>query len=208
LHSLPERIHKIRSATMEFSTLPFFIDDTPVLSIAAVRARARRLKRKRNLAILFIDYLQLLHGVSSKSSNRVQEVSEITQGLKAIARELDIPVIALAQLSRAVEQRADNKPMLSDLRESGSIEQDADIVMFLYREEYYLARNEPAVGTAKHAEWQAKLAEVQNVTEIIISKHRHGAIGNVHMHYDTRFSKFNNYAVKNSTNRRELTSVR
>lgn len=191
-----EDYNKICAASMEFSNLPIFIDDTPALSIAAVRARARRLKRKNNLAILFVDYLQLLHGTSNKSNNRVLEVTEITQGLKAIAKELNIPVVALSQLSRAVEGRVDNKPMLSDLRESGSIEQDADIVMFLYREEYYLSRTEPAPGTDKHNEWQAKLEEIRNITDIIVAKHRNGAIGNVRMYYNTQFSKFNNYAMK------------
>lgn len=171
--------------------VPFFIDDTPALSISAVRTRARRLKRKHNLALLVVDYLQLLRG-SNKSSeaNRVQEVSEITQGLKAIAKELNIPVIALSQLSRAVEQREDKRPQLSDLRESGSIEQDADIVMFIYREEYYLARTEPQEGTPKHAEWVARMDQAMNKAEVIIAKQRHGPIGNVPLYFDAHTTKF------------------
>ncbi|CAN7941977.1 unnamed protein product, partial [Ixodes pacificus] len=147
------------------------------------------MKRKHNLGILFIDYLQLIRGVS-KSENRVSEISEITQGLKAIAKELNIPVIALSQLSRAVELREDKKPMLSDLRESGTIEQDADIVMFIYREEYYLTRKEPAAGDAKHAEWLDKLNKVYNIADIIVAKHRNGPVGNVPLYYDSQFSKF------------------
>ncbi|EEC02846.1 hypothetical protein IscW_ISCW016743, partial [Ixodes scapularis] len=147
------------------------------------------MKRKHNLGILFIDYLQLIRGVS-KSENRVSEISEITQGLKAIAKELNIPVIALSQLSRAGELREDKKPMLSDLRESGTIEQDADIVMFIYREEYYLTRKEPAAGDAKHAEWLDKLNKVYNIADIIVAKHRNGPVGNVPLYYDSQFSKF------------------
>ena len=183
-----EHYNEIQRAAVEISNLPFLIDDTPALSISAIRTRARKLKRKFNLGILFIDYLQLIKG-SSQSDNRVLEISEITQGLKAIAKELNIPVIALSQLSRAVEQRDDKRPMLSDLRESGSIEQDADVVMFLYREEYYLSRKEPAPGDAKHAEWQAKLEQVHNVTDIMVAKHRNGPVGNVQVFYDSRYSK-------------------
>ncbi|RYE05655.1 MAG: replicative DNA helicase [Rickettsiaceae bacterium] len=186
-----EHYNDLRRAASEISNLPLFIDDTPALSISAIRTRARKLKRKSNLGMLFIDYLQLIKG-SSKSDNRVLEISEITQGLKAIAKELNIPVIALSQLSRAVEQRDDKRPMLSDLRESGSIEQDADIVMFLYREEYYLSRKEPPPGDAKHAEWQSKLDEVHNITDIIVAKHRNGPVGNVQIFYDSRYSKISN----------------
>ena len=186
-----EQYNDIRKAAIALSELPFFIDDTPALTISAIRTRARRLKRKHNLAILFIDYLQLIRG-SAKIENRVLEVSEITQGLKAIAKELNIPVIALSQLSRAVEQREDKKPMLSDLRESGSIEQDADIVMFLYREEYYLTRQEPTPGSEKYIDWQSKLEQIKNVTEVIVAKHRNGPIGNVRIYYDSHYSKFSN----------------
>lgn len=193
-----EHYNDLRRAAVEISGLPFFIDDTPALSISAIRTRARKLKRKYNLGILFIDYLQLIKG-SSQSDNRVLEISEITQGLKTIAKELNIPVIALSQLSRAVEQRDDKRPMLSDLRESGSIEQDADVVMFLYREEYYLSRKEPAPGDAKHAEWQAKLEQVHNVTDIMVAKHRNGPVGNVQVFYDSRYSKITN--LQNNLNR-------
>ena len=186
-----EHYNELRKAALEISELPFFIDDTPALSISAIRTRARKLKRKNNLGILFIDYLQLLRG-SSHQENRVLEISEITQGLKAIAKELNIPVIALSQLSRAVEQREDKRPMLSDLRESGSIEQDADVVMFIYREEYYLTRKEPAPGDKKHEEWQTKLDQVLNTADILIAKHRNGPIGNVVIHYDSKYSKFSN----------------
>jgi len=182
-----EHYNDIRKAASKLAGMPFFIDDTPALSIAAVRARARRLKRKNNLGILFVDYLQLLHG-NQKTDNRVLEISEITQGLKAIAKELDIPVIALSQLSRAVEQRNDKRPMLSDLRESGAIEQDSDIVMFLYREEYYLKREEPAHGTSEHAQWQEKNDKARNKSEIIVAKHRNGAIGNIELYYEDKYS--------------------
>ncbi|MEY4463061.1 MAG: hypothetical protein RLZZ81_32 [Pseudomonadota bacterium] len=186
-----EKYNRLRKEANTLSELQFFIDDTPALSISAIRTRARRMKRKHNLGILFIDYLQLIRG-ASKSENRVSEISEITQGLKAIAKELNIPVIALSQLSRAVELREDKKPMLSDLRESGTIEQDADIVMFIYREEYYLTRKEPAAGDVKHAEWLDKLNKVYNIADIIVAKHRNGPVGNVPLYYDSQYSKFSN----------------
>jgi len=180
----------------ELHKLPFFMDDTPALSISALRTRARRLKRKHNLGLLIVDYLQLLKG-SSKSSeaSRVQEVSEITQGLKAVAKELNIPVIALSQLSRAVEQREDKRPQLSDLRESGSIEQDADIVMFIYREEYYEERKKPSDSESeKMAQWQANMETCQNITEIIIAKQRHGPIGTAKLYFSSRTTKFEDLA--------------
>jgi replicative DNA helicase len=186
-----EHYNNLREAASELAEMPFFIDDTPALSISAVRARARKLKRKNNLGIIFVDYLQLLKG-TSRSDNRVLEISEITQGLKALAKELNVPVIALSQLSRAVEQREDKRPMLSDLRESGSIEQDADLVMFLYREEYYLKRKEPPAGDAGYAPWQEKLNQSHNIAEIIIAKHRNGAIGKVQLHYVDQFSSVAN----------------
>lgn len=186
-----EHYNALRKAATELSELPFFIDDTPALSISAIRTRARKLKRKHNLGVLFIDYLQLIKGTNSKD-NRVLEISEITQGLKAIAKELNIPVIALSQLSRAVEHREDKRPMLSDLRESGSIEQDADVVMFLYREEYYLKGKEPSPGDVKHAEWQNQLDKVHNITDVIIAKHRNGPTGSVQVSYETRYSKISN----------------
>lgn len=187
-----EHYNELRKQAMEISTLPFFIDDTPALSISGIRTRARRMKRKHNLSILFIDYLQLIRG-SSHTENRTLEISEITQGLKALAKELNIPIIALSQLSRAVEQREDKRPMLSDLRESGAIEQDSDIVMFIYREEYYLTRKEPEAGTPQHTEWFEKLNQVHNLAEIILAKHRNGPIGIVQLFYDASYSRFGNY---------------
>lgn len=186
-----EHYNDLRKAAIELSEMPFFIDDTPALTIAAVRTRARKLKRKHNLGIIFIDYLQLLHGSNNKE-NRVLEISEITQGLKAIAKDLNIPVIALSQLSRAVEQREDKRPMLSDLRESGSIEQDSDLVMFLYREEYYLKRKEPPPNDAKYNDWQEALQKSHNKAEIMVAKHRNGAVGNVQLHYVDKFSTVGN----------------
>jgi replicative DNA helicase len=186
-----EHYNDLRKAASDLSDMPFYIDDTPALSISAVRARARKLKRKNNLGIIFVDYLQLLRG-TNKSDNRVLEISEITQGLKALAKELNVPVIALSQLSRAVEQREDKRPMLSDLRESGSIEQDADVVMFLYREEYYLSRKEPAQGDPKYSEWQEKLDKAHNIAEVIVAKHRNGAVGNVQLYYVDKFSSISN----------------
>ena len=175
--------------------MPFFIDDTPALSIAALRTRARRLHRMNNLKVLVVDYLQLVRGSSASSqNNRVQEVSEITQGLKAIAKELDIPVIALSQLSRAVEQRENKRPLLSDLRESGSIEQDADVVMFIYREEYYLSREQPKEGTPEHATWMLDMDRAMNVAEVIVAKHRQGAIGDVKLRFDASLTQFENLA--------------
>lgn len=194
-HVTEEHYNRLRREVIDLSSLPFFIDDTPALSIAAIRTRARKMKRKHNLGILFIDYLQLIRGIN-KSDNRVNEISEITQGLKAIAKELNIPVIALSQLSRAVELREDKRPMLSDLRESGSIEQDADIVMFIYREEYYLTRKEPSSSDAKYAEkyaeWLNNLNQIYNIADIIIAKHRNGRVGSVKLHYDGQYSKFSN----------------
>lgn len=179
-------------ASQKLAQVPLHIDDTPALSIAAVRTRARRLKRQHGLGLLVVDYLQLLHGSGSRQGldNRVIEVSEITRGLKAIAKELQIPVMALSQLSRAVEQREDKRPQLSDLRESGSIEQDADVVMFIYREEYYLSRAEPEAGTEKHIEWQEKMGRVHNVAEIIVAKQRHGPIGTERLFFDPNLTRF------------------
>jgi replicative DNA helicase len=174
------------------SRMPFFIDDTPALSISALRSRARRLKRVHNLSVLVIDYLQLVRPSSGGSNvNRVQEISEITQGLKAIAKELQIPVIALSQLSRAVEQREDKRPQLSDLRESGSIEQDADVVMFVFREEYYVKREQPSISDdVKFAQWQAACEKVHGKAEVIIAKHRNGPILNVEMGFNADHTQF------------------
>lgn len=187
-----EDFRAFAEASQKLSQVPLYIDDTPALSISAVRTRARRLKRQHGLTMLVIDYLQLLRGTGSKQGmdNRVQEVSEITRGLKAIAKELEIPVVALSQLSRQVEQREDKRPQLSDLRESGSIEQDADVVMFVYREEYYLARTEPEMGTEKYSQWQDKMGKVANIGECIIAKARHGPIGTVRMHFDPNLTRF------------------
>ncbi|MBN9542848.1 MAG: replicative DNA helicase [Alphaproteobacteria bacterium] len=178
---------KISDVCKEISQNPFYIDDTPALSISALRTRARRMKRVHNVGAIFIDYLQLLRGSSNNEGNRVQEISEITQGLKAIAKELDIPVIALSQLSRAVEQREDKRPLLSDLRESGSIEQDADVVMFIYRDSYYLERK---YNGSPSPEIEAKLARVKNLSEIIIAKQRNGPIGNVTLKFSSNTTRF------------------
>ncbi|KJV53478.1 dnaB-like helicase C terminal domain protein [Orientia tsutsugamushi str. Gilliam] len=191
-------VDKLKTVQDEIQKWNFFIDDAPAISISAIRSRARRLKRTHNLAILFIDYLQLIK-IDSRGSqyNRVQEISEITQSLKALAKELNISIIALSQLSRAVEQRSDKKPLLSDLRESGSIEQDADIVMLIYRDEYYLSRSEPNPGTPEYTEWVTKQNKCYNTAEIIVAKHRNGPVGTVKLHYNSRYSKFGNI-VKNS----------
>lgn len=181
----------IRKSAESLSQMPLFIDDSGALTISAIRTRARRLKRKNNLSILFIDYLQLINS-STKKENRVLEISEITQSLKALAKELNIPIIALSQLSRAVETREDKKPMLSDLRESGAIEQDADIVMFIYREEYYLSRKEPQHGSQEHLDWEKKVHTSHSVADIIIAKHRNGQIGKVSLKYDSALTRFGN----------------
>lgn len=190
-------LEKLIQGNKSLYELPFYIDDTPALTIGAIRNRARRLKRKHNLGMLVIDYLQLLRGSSAASQqNRVQEVSEITQGLKAIAKELNIPVMALSQLSRQVEGREDKRPLLSDLRESGSIEQDADIVMFIYREQYYLERTRPADDSPELISWMEKFGEKwmlsKNKAEIIISKHRNGPIGNKFLMFNSNTTGFNN----------------
>ncbi len=184
---------KIVQASQRMEQVPFFIDDSPELTVAGLRARARRLKRRHGLSLIVVDYLQLMKPTSStRLNNRVQEVSEITQGLKALAKELNTPVLALSQLSRAVEQRDDKRPMLADLRESGSIEQDADVVMFIYREQYYLARRQPPDGTVEHAEWQEKMDRVHNQAEVIIAKQRHGPIGKVDLYFNELLTKFGN----------------
>jgi len=179
-------------AAKALETCPLYIDDTPALPISQLAARARRLKRTHGLDVLIVDYLQLVRPAKAKDS-RVNEVSEITQGLKAIAKELDIPVIALSQLSRQVESREDKRPQLSDLRESGSIEQDADVVMFIYREEYYKEREKPGDHQLeKMAEWQAAMESVHGKAEVIIGKQRHGPIGTVELSFEGRFTRFGN----------------
>ena len=191
---------KILSSSDDLKKLNLFIDDTPALSISAIRTRARRLKRKLGLDLIILDYLQLVNGESKKTNdNRVQEISDITRGLKAIAKELDIPVIALSQLSRKVEDREEKRPQLADLRESGAIEQDADLVVFLYREEYYLARTEPPEGTEKHEMWTNKMEKVHNIAEAIIAKHRHGPISKVKLHFNPSWTKFSDLDENNFT---------
>lgn len=193
-HLSEEEFKDIVHATKEMQDLNFYIDETPSISVGALRAKARRLKRQNNLGMIFVDYLQLMRGSSgTKDQNRVQEISEITQGLKAIAKELNVPVMALSQLSRAVEQREDKRPLLSDLRESGSIEQDADIVMFIYREDYYLYRKKPSEGTDLYEKWQHDMDNIRNTTEVIVSKHRNGPIGTVKLHFDSQYTKFTNF---------------
>jgi len=184
-----EQFDKFIETSKNISELPLYIDETPAISIAALSNRARRIKRLYGLDMVVVDYIQLMKAANFKEG-RVQEISAITQGLKALAKELSVPVLALSQLSRAVEQRDDKKPQLSDLRESGSIEQDADVVMFVYREAYYLERKEPRPATVEHAEWQAKMSEVSNLAEILISKQRHGPTGNIMLEFEAMFTKF------------------
>ncbi len=189
-----DEFNKVVRASQALMAAPFFIDDTAALSVSALRTRARRLKRQHGLSLIVVDYLQLIHPTGqSREQNRVQEIAEITRGLKTLAKELNVPVLALSQLSRAVEQREDKRPQLSDLRESGAIEQDADVVMFLYREEYYLERREPREGTAEHADWQVKMDEVHNLAEVIVAKQRHGPTGKIQAQFDSRFTKFSNH---------------
>ena len=185
-----EQFDQFLETSKNISELPLFIDETPALSIAAMSNRARRIKRLHGLDLIVVDYIQLMKGSLNNKDGRVQEISQITQGLKAIAKELGVPVLALSQLSRQVEQRDDHKPQLSDLRESGSIEQDADVVMFVYRESYYLENKEPKPATVEHAEWQAKMNEVSNLAELIIGKQRHGPTGNVFLEFEAMFTKF------------------
>ncbi len=187
-----EQFDKFIETSKNIAELPLYIDETPAISIAALSNRARRIKRLYGLDMVVIDYIQLMRATNTRDG-RVQEISEITQGLKALAKELSVPVLALSQLSRAVEQRDDKKPQLADLRESGSIEQDADVVMFVYREAYYLERKEPRPATVEHAEWQAKMNEVSNLAEIIISKQRHGPTGNIMLEFEAMFTKFKDY---------------
>ena len=186
---------KIIKASEKLKELSLFIDDSPALTISSIRTRSRRLKRKHGLDLIIIDYLQLISGESKNlNDNRVKEISDITRGLKAIAKELNIPVIALSQLSRKVEEREEKRPQLADLRESGSIEQDADLVVFLYREEYYLARTEPPEGTEKHVMWTSKMEKVHNIAEAIVAKHRHGPISRVKLHFNSTNTKFSDLA--------------
>jgi replicative DNA helicase len=193
-----EEFQHLARAAQEINELPLFIDDTPALSIAAVRSRARRLKRRHNIGLIVVDYLQLLQGSDSTKENRVNEISEISRGLKALAKELNLPVIALSQLSRAVEQREDKRPQLSDLRESGSIEQDADMVWFIYRDEYYhnvIKPDEPTEAStpehiAKYDTWMQRHLEVVNKATVFIAKQRHGATGGVQLRFESQFMRF------------------
>jgi replicative DNA helicase len=188
-----DEFQRLVEVSQELQSLPLYIDSTGGLTIAQLAARARRLKRQRGLGLVVVDYLQLLAGSSRKAAEgRVQEVTEITVGLKALAKELNVPVLALSQLSRQVENRDDKRPQLADLRESGSIEQDADVVMFIYREEYYLARKEPKPGSTEHHEWQEQMDKVNGVAEVIIGKQRHGPTGIVELQFEAALTKFQN----------------
>jgi replicative DNA helicase len=186
--------YKITEAAREMQTIPFHIDQTGGISIAQLAARARRLKRQRGLDVLVVDYIQLLSGSNKKGDSRVQEVTEITTGLKALAKELDVPILALSQLSRQVESRDDKRPQLSDLRESGSIEQDADVVMFVFREEYYLKNKEPKMGTPEYMTWQDEMARVHGRAEVIIGKQRHGPTGTVQLQFQADVTRFGDLA--------------
>jgi replicative DNA helicase len=185
----------IKDKSIEIQHLPLFIDETGGLSIAQLAARARRLKRQRGLDLLVIDYIQLLQGSTRRSAeNRVQEITEITTSLKALAKELQIPILALSQLSRQVENREDKRPQLSDLRESGSIEQDADVVLFVFREEYYLSNKEPRPGTDEYIKWQTDMEAAHGKAEVIIGKQRHGPTGTVNLQFDAAVTRFDNLA--------------
>jgi len=193
-----EDFQQLSFASQRLAELPLYIDDTPALTIAALRTRARRLKRKHDIGLIVVDYLQLLQGSGRANDNRVNEISEISRGLKTLAKEIEVPVIALSQLSRAVEQREDKTPMLSDLRESGSIEQDADMVWFVYREDYYIASKEPKrpVETddqkvhEAYSAWMAQMEQVFGLAELVIAKQRHGSTGKVRMKFEARITKF------------------
>ena len=187
-----EELFRVEDARDHFRSLPILIDDTGGIHIAKLCARARRQHRKTGLDLIVVDYLQLVTTDSGKGGNRVQEVSQITGALKALAKELNVPVLALSQLSRQVESREDKRPMLSDLRESGSIEQDADVVMFVYREEYYVGRAEPAEDSAKHIDWQDQMDKVAGMAEVIVGKQRHGPIGTVRLAFDSDLTRFGN----------------
>ncbi|WP_455477438.1 replicative DNA helicase [Bartonella sp. B41] len=190
-----EQFAKMIRATRQLQKTPLYIDQTGGISIAQLSARARRLKRQHGLDVLIIDYIQLMTSNSKRSSeSRVQEITEITTGLKALAKELNVPIIALSQLSRQVESRTDKRPQLSDLRESGSIEQDADIVLFVYREEYYLKNEQPKEGSPEHVKWQDKMNEIMGQAEVIIAKQRHGPTGTVHLAFQSDFTRFSDLA--------------
>jgi replicative DNA helicase len=185
-----EEINRYIETSRNIYNLPLYIDETPAITIATLSNRARRIKRLFGLNLIVVDYIQLMRSSSNKHDGRVQEISEITQGLKALAKELSVPVLALSQLSRAVEQRDDKQPQLADLRESGSIEQDADVVMFVYREAYYLERKQPKLGSIEHAEWQSKMNDVNGLADIILGKQRHGPTGTVKVEFEGIYTKF------------------
>ena len=190
-----DQFERLAVAAQEMQTIPLHIDQTGGLTIGQLAARARRLKRQKGLDLLVIDYLQLLSGSGKRASDsRVQEITEITTGLKALAKELDVPIVALSQLSRQVESRDDKRPQLSDLRESGSIEQDADVVLFVYREEYYLQNKEPKPGTEDHLKWQMEMDRVHGKAEVIIGKQRHGPTGSVQLQFDANVTRFSDLA--------------
>ena len=191
-----EELERYIEASRNINDLPLYIDEPPAITISALSNRARRLKRLFGLKLIVVDYIQLIRTHSKKNDGRVQEISEITQGLKALAKELGVPVLALSQLSRAVEQRDDKLPQLSDLRESGSIEQDADVVLFVYREEYYLEKKQPKLGSIEHAEWQSKMNDVAGLADIIIGKQRHGPTGNIHVEFEGMYTKFKDLTKK------------
>ncbi len=185
-----EEINRYIETSRNIYNLPLFIDETPAITIATLSNRARRIKRLFGVSLIVVDYIQLMRSNSNKNEGRVQEISEITQGLKALAKELGVPILALSQLSRAVEQRDDKIPQLADLRESGSIEQDADVVMFVYREAYYLERKQPKLGSIEHAEWQSKMNDVNGLADIILGKQRHGPTGTIKVEFEGIYTKF------------------
>jgi replicative DNA helicase len=196
-----DEFNRLSAASTTLHQIPVFIDDTPALTVSALRTRARRLKRQHNLGLIVVDYLQLISASGmSRNDGRVQEVSEITRGLKTLAKELDVPVLAISQLSRAVEQREPPRPQLSDLRESGSIEQDADVVMFIFREEYYLERKKPGrrgdeddIDFERRMEkWEDSKAKVANLADVIVAKQRHGPIGDIKLLFHGAFTRFGN----------------
>ena len=189
-----EEINRYVETSRNIYNLPLFIDETPAITIATLSNRARRIQRLFGLSLIVVDYIQLMRSNLNKNEGRVQEISEITQGLKALAKELSVPVLALSQLSRAVEQRDDKQPQLADLRESGSIEQDADVVMFVYREAYYLERKQPKLGSIEHAEWQSKMNDVNGLADIILGKQRHGPTGTVKVEFEGIYTKFKDLA--------------
>ncbi len=185
-----EEINRYIETSRNIYNLPLFIDETPAITIATLSNRARRIKRLFGVSLIVVDYIQLMRSNLVRNEGRVQEISEITQGLKALAKELNVPILALSQLSRAVEQRDDKQPQLADLRESGSIEQDADVVMFVYREAYYLERKQPKLGSIEHAEWQSKMNDVNGLADIILGKQRHGPTGTVKVEFEGIYTKF------------------